>query len=100
MTVLLAGCSIGPSQRPALATFGGPQNNAATSPSSSGVPVGPGGPGQQADPIRWSACGDVDSVDRASGLSFDVDCGEVQVDRSSSGGFGAQTLRVARARVP
>jgi pimeloyl-ACP methyl ester carboxylesterase len=61
--------------------------------------LGPGGPGQQADPIRWSACGDVDSVDRSTGLSFDVDCGEVQVDRSANGGFGAQALQVARARV-
>jgi pimeloyl-ACP methyl ester carboxylesterase len=95
---VLAGCSIGPSQRPPLATFGTAQNDVATSPSTSSPPLGPGGPGQQADPIRWAACGDVDSVDRGSGLSFDVDCGEVQVDRPS-GGFGAQTMRVARARV-
>ncbi|MET0964850.1 MAG: alpha/beta hydrolase [Nakamurella sp.] len=99
MCLALAGCSIGPSQRPPLATFGGTANNATTSQSTSSPPLGPGGPGQQADPIRWSACGDVDSVDRTSGLSFDVDCGEVQVDRDANGGFGTQTLQVARAKV-
>jgi len=99
VSVLLSSCSVGPSQRPPLATFGGTANDAPTSTSTSSPPLGPGGPGQQADPIRWSACGDVDSLDRASGLSFDVDCGEVQVDRSTNGGFGAQRVQVARARV-
>ena len=96
---LLTGCTLGPSERPALATFGtaptGPSATASPSP-----PLGPGGSGQLADPIRWEQCGDVDSVDRASGLSFRVDCGSVVVDRSSPNSFGDPAVEVARARAP
>ena len=95
--VLLAGCTVGPSQRPSLATYGTGQTEVAgTAPSS--VPVGPGGPGQRADPISWEACPDVDRVDRTTGLSFDVDCASVVVDRSSPNSFGDPAVEVARAR--
>ena len=96
---LLGGCTVGPSQRPALATFGTapavPSTTASPSP-----PLGPGGTGQLADPIRWEHCGDVDSVDKASGLSFTVDCGSVVVDRSSPNSFGDPAIEIARARAP
>ena len=95
--MLLAGCTVGPSQRPSLATYGTGQTEVVgTAPSS--VPVGPGGPGQVADPIRWEACPDVDRVDRTTGLSFDVDCASVVVDRSSPNSFGDPAVEVARAR--
>jgi pimeloyl-ACP methyl ester carboxylesterase len=96
--LLLSGCTIGPSERPALATFG--TAPAAPSTASSSQPLGPGGSGQLADPIRWEPCGDVDSVDKPSGLSFTVECGSVVVDRSSPNSFGDPALEVARARAP
>ena len=52
---LLAGCTLGPSQRPALATFGTPQAPSEAA-SSATPPLGAGGPGQQADPIQWKSC--------------------------------------------
>ena len=93
----LAGCTLGPSQRPTLATFG---SQAPTTPSSasSDPPIGPGGPGQRADPISWESCGDVDSYDRPSGLTFQIDCGTVLVDRDAVSTFGDQSIAVARAR--
>lgn len=97
--LLLAGCTLGPSQRPALATFGSqPPSTAASAPSS--PPLGQGGPGQQADPIKWEQCDDVDSVDRPSGLTFEVDCAEVMVDRNAATTFGDQSIQLARARAP
>lgn len=95
--VLLAGCTVGPSQRPALATFGTGQPDVGSVPAST-APVGQGGPGQQAEPIRWESCPDVESVDPSTGLSFDVDCGSVVVDRSSPNSFGDPAVEVARAR--
>jgi len=94
---LLTGCTLGPSQRPALATFGTPQapSDAATSTT---PPLGAGGPGQRADPIQWKACSDVDSSDSATGLTFEVDCAEIVVDRKSVSSFGDQDIQVARAR--
>ncbi len=97
--LLLAGCTLGPSQRPALATFDpGQPSRGSTAPSS--VPVGPGGQGQQADPIRWQPCDDVDPVDRATGLRFEVDCAAVLVDRKGLNPFGDQSIQVTRARAP
>ena len=93
----LAGCTLGPSQRPTLATFGS-QAPTTSSSASADRPLGPGGPGQQADPISWESCGDVDSFDRASGLSFQVDCATVLVDRNAVSTFGDQSIAVARAR--
>lgn len=97
--MLLAGCTVGPSERPPLATFGTAPADSTTTASSS-QQLGPGGSGQVADLIQWEPCGDVDSVDRASGLSFAVDCGSVVVDRSSPNSFGDPAVEVARARAP
>ena len=94
---LLSACTIGPSQRPGLATSGtGPPPPPTTS--SSGVPLGPGGPGQKSDPIRWSACSDVDSVDPATGTKFTVECGSVVLSRPSGDPFSDQAIEVSRAR--
>ena len=97
---LLAGCTLGPSERPPLATFGNIQQPAGGTPAVSTPPLGPGGPGQQADPISWEPCGDVDPVDSATGLAFEVDCGAVLVRRQSASSFGDQSVQVARARAP
>jgi len=97
---LLTGCTLGPSQRPALATFGTQQSTGGATAAST-LPLGAGGPGQHADPIQWKACADVDSMDTATGLTFQVDCAEVLVDRKSvSSSFGDQDIQVARARAP
>ncbi len=97
---LLTGCTLGPSQRPALATFGTEPADAGPTASST-PPLGAGGPGQQADPIQWKQCADVDSADTATGLTFQVDCAEVLVNRKSvSSSFGDQDIQVARARAP
>ncbi len=95
----LAGCTLGPSQRPALATFG-PGQGAAPVTTTSSPPVGPGGQGQQADPIRWQPCEDVDGVDPGSGTRFEVDCAAIRVERRGLNPFGDQTIQVARARAP
>ncbi|MGS0687030.1 alpha/beta hydrolase [Nakamurella sp. GG22] len=96
MSLLLAGCTLGPSERPPLATFGAaPSTSTATVPES--TPVGPGGTGRQADPIRWEPCSDVSPVDRESGLRFTVDCAAVLVDRTGVS-FTDQAIHVARAR--
>jgi len=94
---LLAGCTVGPSQRPPLATFGTAPTTVGSAPGST-TPLGPGGPGQQADPIRWESCPDVDSTDTVTGLRFEVDCGSVVVDRTSPNSFGDPSVEVARAR--
>jgi pimeloyl-ACP methyl ester carboxylesterase len=96
--MLLTGCTLGPSERGPLATFGAGQSTGGGSPAST-PPLGPGGPGQQADPINWLPCGDVGSVDATTGLAFDVDCAAVLVEQKTSA-FGTEALQVARARAP
>ena len=96
--VLLAGCTLGPSQRPALATYGpGPAATVTTTAPASGT-VGPGGPGQQADPIRWQSCADVADTDPTTGQQFDVDCATVVTEGSAVGSAGRRSIEVARAR--
>jgi pimeloyl-ACP methyl ester carboxylesterase len=65
------------------------------------MPTGPGGPGQEADPIIWSTCpaGMTTSTDGDSAVL--LDCGGVTVPVSySDPEQGSFTLRAARARVP
>ncbi len=93
-------CTVGPSTRPPLATYGGspvtPSSSAPTSPS---APVGAGGPGRDVDPIAWSPCrGDVAETGPA-GTAFDVDCGHVRVPTTyRSPGSTTFSLQLARAR--
>jgi len=96
---LLTGCTIGPSARPGLATSGtGPPPAPTTSGST--VPQGPGGPGQQSDPIRWSACSDVDPTDPVTGTTFSIECASVVPSRPSGDPFGDQRIELSRARAP
>ncbi len=95
---LVAGCTLGPSQRPPLATDGTGPAPATARPSDS-PPTGPGGVGQQAEPLRWGPCGDVDTIDPDSGLTFTVDCATVIPVGNSSNNSGRQVTQVARARV-
>ena len=83
LTVLSA-CSVGPSRRPGLAVAGSvaaPVTAATAAPSTR--PSGPGGAGQQADPVDWQDC--PSSVEPPSAeQSWELRCAEVQVpiDRS------------------
>lgn len=94
---LLAGCTLGPSQRPELATYGTGRTTVTTAPTQGSV-VGPGGPGQRAQPIRWERCASVADTDPATGQEFDVDCASVITDGSAVGGSGRRGIEVARAR--
>jgi pimeloyl-ACP methyl ester carboxylesterase len=94
---LLAGCTLGPSQRPDLAIYGAGPTTAPTTTAPSGA-VGPGGPGQRADPIRWQRCPEVADTDPTTGQQFDVDCASVITDGSAVGSSGRRTIEVARAR--
>lgn len=56
---LLAGCTVGPSSRPDLAVYGGGAPGPGISTPS--VPLGPGGPGRQAEfTSDWQTCDDLD----------------------------------------
>lgn len=94
---LLAGCTLGPSERPELATYGSGSTTPTTAPAQSSA-VGPGGPGQRAQPIRWQRCPDVPETDPATGQQFDLDCATVTTDGAAVGGVGRRSLEVARAR--
>lgn len=94
---LLAGCTLGPSQRPDLAVYGsGPATTTEAPPPSTAV--GPGGPGQRAQPIRWERCPDVADTDPATGQQFEVDCATVVTEGAAVGGVGRRSIEVARAR--
>ena len=93
-----AACTVGPSSRPPLAVYGGPTTPATTSSTApSGMPTGPGGPGRDVDPIRWSDCPS-DVSPEADGTSFTIECGVVRVPLSYTNGGQALSLDVARAR--
>lgn len=98
--VLIAGCSAGPSRRPDLAVSGSAAApTVAPSSSAAPRPTGPGGPGQQADPLKWREC--PDDVPASSGRQdFQVDCATVAVpeDRVNTPDDNSLDLSVARAR--
>jgi pimeloyl-ACP methyl ester carboxylesterase len=98
--VATSACTVGPSSRPPLAVYGGPTTQATTaSAAPSGMPTGPGGPGRDVDPIRWTDCpGDV-SPD-SDGTSFTLECGVIRVPVSYTNGGQVLSLEVARARAP
>ena len=95
--LLLAGCTLGPSQRPALATSGTGEP-APPGTATSGPVIGPGGPGQQTDPVRWFACNDVDPVDPSTRMTFTVECASVLVASKGTDGSDNQVVEIARAR--
>lgn len=94
----VGGCTLGPSQRPALATAGpgGLPPAASTAPSTaSATPTGPGGAPRDADPVQWSACDDLPATATADGVRYTVDCATVRPDGS---GLAGDAIPVARAR--
>jgi len=95
---LLAGCTLGPSQRPDLATYGTGPTSAPTTATGTGTALGPGGPGQSADAISWRRCPEVQNTDPTTGQRFEVDCASVITDGSAVGSTGRRTIEVARAR--
>ena len=94
---LLAGCTLGPSQRPDLAVDGSGPAASTPAPTQSSA-VGPGGPGQRAQPIRWERCPDVTDTDPVTGQEFEVDCATVATEGAAVGGVGRRSIEVARAR--
>lgn len=101
LVTTLAGCTVGPSQRPELVVRQQPVDapaGSSTAPPSN--PVGPGGPGQQAAPAEWEACDpSYRPTDPATGQSFDLACTTLRVPRDyRSEGLGTFPLTVARAR--
>jgi len=96
---MLAGCTVGPSSRPPLATEGQPPATTSAGTTPSPRPVGPGGPGQTAEPLDWQSCpSDIPSEGRA-GSALTLQCAELSVPLSY-GKKGSSTiyLDVARAR--
>lgn len=95
----LASCSVGPSSRPPLATIGEPPTTAgAAAPTSPAL--GPGGVGQQAQPLKWGSCPrDIPSTS-TSGVEVTIDCSSlrVPVTRDGTTDRTTQDLQIARAR--
>ncbi len=96
---VLIACTVGPSNRPPLATSGAPGTGVATT-STSAMPIGPGGPGRTSDPISWSECpAQIKNIDPATGDRFAVQCGQVVVPKSyTNNGSGVLSISVTRAR--
>lgn len=98
--VTVSACTIGPSVRPELATYGDrAPSRAADSTAPSTIPLGPGGPGRTADPVRWTAC-PAEIPDMApDGQQLIIDCGAVLAPISyPQPQRGSLTLQLARAR--
>ncbi|SDP17336.1 TAP-like protein [Nakamurella panacisegetis] len=97
VTTLVAGCTVGPSTRPPLATSGADGAAAVPQSTASTMPTGPGGPGRASDPISWSSC-DPQIQTRSSGRTFHLSCAQVQVPKSySAADSGTFVVSVARA---
>lgn len=96
---LLASCSVGPSSRPPLATIGEPPAPTGST-AASAPPLGPGGTGQQAEPLDWENCPADVPTSSASGVDFEIDCStlRVPITRNQTADRDAQDLRIARAR--
>ena len=90
--LLLAGCTVGPSSRPDLAVYGGTLAPATTS--STTRPVGPGGPGQQADlSPAWHPCSSTNTAP-----DFDISCAGMSVPLDyAHPRTGSVTIDVGRA---
>ncbi len=100
LSAALSACTVGPSRRPPLATYG-PQVPAPTTASAppTVMPTGPGGPGQQSDPIAWTPCPESLSGTGADSPTVTLDCAGVTVPVSyGSDSQGTFALRVARAK--
>lgn len=103
MLALVAGCTIGPSTRPALATSGAAGSAAPVSTSVT-VPTGPGGSGRSSEPISWTSCSPDIPTRAPDGADFTVQCAQVQVPKSygsnSAGSFAVSVAKATTARTP
>jgi pimeloyl-ACP methyl ester carboxylesterase len=102
---VVAGCSIGPSTRPTLATSGASGSAAPVASTAMTMPTGPGGSGRSSDPISWSACSQqIPTRDPVSGSDFTVQCAQVEVPKTygsdSSGTFSVSVARATTGRTP
>ena len=98
LLMLVGACTVGPSTRGPLATYGaGPMPTASAA---APMPLGPGGPGRTSDPISWSTCPpELTTVDPVSRTAFVLQCGEVEVPKSyQDPGSGVLSIAVIRAR--
>lgn len=102
VVTLAAACTVGPSTRPPLATYG-PGGAAVIGPQSTdpAMPTGPGGSGRPSGPINWSSCDqEIPTRDTVSGRTFRLSCAEVEVPKTySASGSGSFSVSVARASV-
>ncbi len=97
---LLAGCTLGPSNRPDLAVYGGDAGQpAAPSAETSAPPTGPGGPGQTAALLQgWGQCAGLD-VAAGHAADFEISCGAIAVPIDyAMPANGQLTMVVGRAR--
>ncbi len=99
LATLLVGCTIGPSNRPELATSGPSALLSAPQSTVSTMPTGPGGSGRTADPITWSACPEeIPAVDPLTKRSFVLQCGQVEVPKTyDNTGSGTLSISVVKA---
>lgn len=97
LATVLAACTVGPSERPPLATYG--EGGTPAPPTATSLPLGPGGPGRSADPIEWEVCeAPIPTRDSLTGQVFAVECAVVVVDTEAPAGRDRVALQVSRAR--
>ncbi len=95
---LLVACTVGPSNRPELATSGPSGPTSVPQSTVSTMPTGPGGAGRDAAPISWADCPEqIPNVDPLSRRSFTLQCAEVEVpkvyDDTSSGTLSISVVK-------
>ncbi|MDQ2846257.1 MAG: alpha/beta hydrolase [Actinomycetota bacterium] len=96
---LMAGCTVGPSTRPALATYGEQPAPISIKPATPARPIGPGGKGRSAEPLNWSSCPSGVSDPSKKGITFSLDCADLAVPLTYTGSDPSTLdLQVARAR--
>lgn len=99
LAVLVTACTIGPSNRPGLATSGPSGQISAPESTVRTQPTGPGGPGRTAAPLSWSNCpAAIPAVDPLTRRSFALQCGQVEVPKAyDTTGSGSLSISVVRA---
>lgn len=99
LIAMMAGCTVGPSTRPALATYGELPAPASSKPVTPARPLGPGGKGRSAVPLHWSSCPSQIPDSTKAGIAFTIDCADLPVPLTYTGSdTSTLDLQVARAR--
>lgn len=100
VVALVAGCTIGPSTRPPLATSGAIGSVRQPTSTAAAMPTGPGGSGRSSDPIAWSDCNQqIPRQNPTGGPAFTLACAQVQVPKSyGAGSAGTFSVSIARAK--